>query len=111
MSTASTAAPASASKRSQGSLRVVAQALSATPLEALADAIGKDDSTASRVRSEEARVSVSDAVRLICAAGLKVVGADKVCVDRARYEAMVTIASAAMADQQTARRLTWDEES
>jgi hypothetical protein len=97
--------------RSQASLRVVAQALSATPLEALAEAIGKDDSTASRVRSEEARVSISDAVRLITAAGLKVVAADKVCVDRARYEAMVTIASAAMADQQTARRLTWDEES
>lgn len=111
MAEASTGTPASASKPTQGSLRMVAQALASTPLEALADAIGKDDSTASRVRSEEARVSISDAVRLLCAAGLKVVAADKVCVDRARYEAMVTIASAAMADQQTARRLTWDEDA
>lgn len=104
-------ATADTSKRTQAALRMVARSMSATSLEALADAIGKDDSTASRVRSEEARVSISDAVRLICAAGLKVVSAEKVCVDRALYEAMATIASAAMADQQVARRLTWDEEA
>lgn len=110
MQTSCATPDASASKRTQVCLRAVAQALAATPLETLAEAVGKDDSTLSRVRSEDARVSIGDAVRLICAAGLKVVSADKVCVDRRRYEAMVTIASAAMADQQTARRLTWDEE-
>jgi len=93
----------------QAALRVVASALAATSLDVLAAAIGKDESTVCRIRSEEAKVSVSDAVRLLYAAGKKVVNADKVCVDRARYEAMVTMASAAMSDEQTVRRLTWDE--
>lgn len=101
---------ASASKPMQGSLRVVAQALAATSLEALAAAIAKDDSTASRIRSEEAKVSISDAVRLICAAGLKVVPTDRVCVERATYEALATIASKAMSNTAISRQLVWDGE-
>lgn len=92
-----------------GSLRLVASSLASTSLDTMASAIGKDDSTASRIRSEEAKVSISDAVRLLHAAGLKVVSLDKVCVSKAKYEAMVTIASAAMSDEDTVRRLTWDE--
>lgn len=100
---------ATASNALQGGLRAVAAALSAAPLDRLASAIGKDDSTVCRIRSEEAKVTISDALRLIYAAGYKAVPIGKVCVDRSRYEAMVTIASAAMVDEQTARRLTWDE--
>lgn len=102
---------ASASRREQAALRVVAKCLASTSLEVLAAAIGKDDSTASRIRSEEARVSMSDAVRLLHAAGLKVVTADKVCVDRDTFQAMSTIATKAMANPETARRLVWDDET
>jgi hypothetical protein len=109
MAQLSPASTATASNSLQAGLRAVAAAMSATPLDALGAAIGKDDSTACRIRSEEAKVTMSDALRLLYAAGFKAVPAGKVCVDRARYEAMVTIASAAMADEQTARRLTWDE--
>ncbi|MGL4573945.1 MAG: hypothetical protein ACRCV9_04060 [Burkholderiaceae bacterium] len=106
----STTLGANTRNATQASLRSVAQALASTSLEVLAEAIGKDDSTVSRVRSEEAKVSMSDAVRLLCAAGLKVVGADRVCVERASYEAMVTIAAKAMSCSETVRRLTWDDE-
>ena len=100
---------ATASKRLQGSLQLVATALATTSLEALAAAIGKDDTQASRIRSGQLGATVQDMVRLLHAAGLKCVASDRVCVDRARYEAMVTMASAAMSDEQTVRRLTWDE--
>lgn len=97
------------SKRLQGSLQSVAAALARTPLDALATAIGKDDTQASRIRSGQLGASVADVVKLIHAAGLKVVSAEKVCVDRAMYEAIVTVNARAMADEQTVRRLTWDE--
>lgn len=100
---------ASAINRVQLGLRSVAAALASTSLDILSGAIGKDDSTVCRIRSEDAKVSISDAIRLVYAAGMKIVGAEKVCVDRARYEAIVTMASAAMSDEQTVRRLTWDE--
>lgn len=91
-------------------LRAAAQALAHAPLDVLAGAIGRDDTTACRIRSEEAKVTISDAVRLLHAAGLKTVSRRKVCVDREVYAAMTTIASRAMADEETARRLTWDDE-
>lgn len=97
------------SKRLQGSLQAVATALSQTPLDALATAIGKDDTQLSRIRSGQLGATVQDVVKLLHAAGLKVVGAEKVCVDRAMYEAIVTVNARAMADEQTVRRLTWDE--
>lgn len=97
------------SKRLQGTLQSIATALAATPLEVLAKAIGKDDTQASRIRSGQLGTTVQDLARMLHAAGLKCVSAEKVCVDRARYEAMVTMASAAMSDEQTVRRLTWDE--
>lgn len=90
-------------------MQSVATALSKTPLDVLARAISKDDSQTSRIRSGQLGATTPDLIRLLHAAGLKVVSADKVCVDRAKYEAMVTIASAAMACPETARRLTWDE--
>ena len=93
----------------QASLRAVAQALATVSLPLLGAAINKDDSTICRVRSGDAKVSIDDAVRLLHAAGLRVVNADKFCVDRVRYEALVTIAAAAMGDPETARRLTLDE--
>lgn len=97
------------SKRLQGSLQLVETALAGTSLEVLSKAIDRDDTQVSKIRSGQLGAQIKDVVRMLSAAGLKVVSADKVCVDRARYEAMVTMASAAMADEQTMRRLTWDE--
>ena len=97
------------SKRLQASLQLVATALAATSLDTLAKSIAKDDTQTSRIRSGELGAKVADVVKLLHAAGIKVVPSDRVCVDRSRYEAMVTMATAAMSDEQTVRRLTWDE--
>lgn len=109
MAEASASPSATHSKALQAGLQLVAKHLSATSLDALAEAIAKDDSQVSRIRSGQLGACINDVVRLLYAAGLKTVPLDRVCVDRARYEAMVTMASAAMADEQTVRRLTWDE--
>jgi hypothetical protein len=99
---------ADASKRLQAGLQLVAKALASTSLDVLAEAISKDDTQVSRIRSGQLGATIADVVRLMNAAGLKIVPADRVCVARDKYEAMVTIASAAMSDAATVRRLTWE---
>lgn len=79
-------------------------------LASLAQALSKDESTASRVRSGEARLTVGEFCELVDAASMKLVSRDKVCVDRAKYEALATLAVAAMADKQTIQRLVWEDE-
>lgn len=100
---------AAASKRLQGSLQSVAAALAQASLDTLATAIGKDDTQASRIRSGQLGVTVTDFVKLLDAAGLKCVSVDKICVDRAMYEAVVTVNARVMRDEQSVRRLMWDE--
>lgn len=109
MSTLSDTTAAMNSNGSQTALRLVAARLNSTALDDLAHAISKSDSVASRIRSGESNVSIEDAVRLLYAAGLKVVPAEKVCVDRAAYEAMATIATRAMANPKIAQQLVWDD--
>ncbi len=97
------------SKRLQASLQSVSAALAKTSLDTLASAIGKDDTQVSRIRSGQLGATVTDFVKLLHAAGLKAVPLGKVCVDRDMYHAMVTVNAKAMSDEQTVRRLTWDE--
>jgi len=79
-------------------------------LESISSAIAKDDSTASRVRSGEARLTVGELCDLVDAAGLKLVASDRVCVDRRKYEALATLAAAAMSDEDTVNKLVWEGE-
>lgn len=109
MSTACLSELEVSSKRLQDSLQTVASALAQTSLDTLASAIGKDDTQTSRIRSGQLGATVQDVVRMLHAAGLKCVGLGKICVDRSMYEAMVTVNAKAMSDEQTVRRLTWDE--
>lgn len=76
-------------------------ALARMSLDAISRAIAKDDSTSSRVRSGEARLTVGELCDLIDAAELKLVSRDRVCVDRKKYEALATLAAAAMSDEET----------
>lgn len=71
----------------------------------LAQVIGVSETTISRTKTEK----LEDVLMLLYHLGFKVVSQDKVCVERASYDAMVTMARAAMADDATVRRLTWDE--
>lgn len=79
-------------------------------LEDIAKVLGKDDTTASRIRSGERNATLAELARLIPLCGLKLVDKDKVCVDRRAYESMTYIASRALADQETSQRLIWDED-
>lgn len=92
------------------SSQVLLHVLAKMPLDAIAKAISKDDSTASRVRSGESRLTVGEFCDLVDAAALKLVSVDKVCVDRRKYQALATIAAAAMADQASMEKLVWDGE-
>lgn len=84
-------------------------ALARMPLDSIAEAIGKDESVASRVRSGEARLTVAEMCALIASAGLKVVSVDQVCVKRDKLGAMTTLLAAAFSDEMTTQRLVWDD--
>lgn len=96
-------------QRLEAGMRLIAQALGSTSLDVLAGAIGKDDSQASRIRSGQLGATVQDVVRLLYASGLKVVNADRICVHQPTYQAMATIAARAMANEEIAQKLTWDD--
>lgn len=84
------------------------QRLASVKNQAVADAIGKDQSTVSRIASGEAGIKLDDLQPFLAALGLKVVGANQVCVDREVYESYRTLARAAINDP---AKLTWDEPS
>lgn len=73
---------------------------------AVAVAMQVNDSTISRLKNEH----LQPFSRLLAHLGLKVVPADRVCVDREMYRAMTRIASRAMANEEVAQRLIWDDE-
>lgn len=100
--------PASATARN--SSQALLQALARVPLDKLAAALAKDETTACRVRSGEARVTLAEVGALIDAADLKLVSRDRVCVDRKKYEALATIAAAAMSDEASVNKLVWEGE-
>lgn len=94
--------------------RKIAQALlsrlAKLPLAEISKAIDKDESTASRLRSGESRLTVGEFAQLLAAIGFKVVDKDRVCVDRKTYEAMAHINARAMRDPDVAKRLMWDDD-
>ena len=72
----------------------------------VAQVLGVSESTVSRTKTEK----LEDSLVLLYHLGFKVVPEENVCVRRDRYEAMVTMARAAMTCQETTNRLVWDEE-
>lgn len=88
---------------------LLATRLSNLSLDDIIACLGGDRPRASRIRSGEREATIAELAKLIPLCGLKLVAKDKVCVDRQAYESMTYIASKAMADQQVAQRLIWDE--
>ena len=70
-------------------------------------ALGKADQWAKSLRANRTGVMVEDMPKLLVALGLKVVDRNKVCVDKAVYEAYRTLATAAMSEPQ---KLVWEDE-
>lgn len=97
-------------ERLEAGLRLIAKNLGGASLDTLSQAIGRDDSQVSRIRSGQLGATVQDVARLLYAAGLKVVPIDRVCVDGATYQAMATIAARAMANEKIAKEITWGDQ-
>ena len=76
----------------------------------LGAAIEKDESTASRVRSGEAKLTLEEFSKLLTAIGCKVVDSKKVCVDPQVFESVVHINMRAMRNEQTVRALLTDDD-
>ena len=73
---------------------------------AIAAAMGVSESTISRMKTEQ----LEHLCLLLAHAGLKIVSIEKVCVDAEMYAALSCIASRAMADEETSRKLVWEDE-
>jgi hypothetical protein len=90
--------------RNAHSLLLQAMQPSGTGVE-LARVLDITESAVSRTKSE-----LEQCLAIIYQLGFKVVPSDKVCVDKAMYESLTTIASKAMANQSIAHQLMWDDE-
>lgn len=102
-----TALSSTPSERSRKAHSDVLRALQPSGTQAtVALALGVSESTISRTKTEK----LEDSIALMYQLGFKVVSGDRVCVDRDKYEAMCTIARAAMSCPVTANRLIWDGE-
>lgn len=108
---AQTGAPSSTLARPLVNLR---QALTSRLLriggKALADAIHKDESTASRILSGERGCTIAEFCVLLELCELKLVARDKLCVNRDQFEFMRQTTARAIANEQVARALFEDPE-
>ncbi len=100
---ASLSAPEPSTSLRQGG--VVGERLRNAKAAAVADALGKSDSWVDKVRNGESGILIHDIPALLHVLGLKVVGDEKVCVDRAMWASLKTIAGAAL---ENPRKLEWE---
>lgn len=98
------------SEPSRKTLQAILRRLARMPLAEIASAIEKDESTASRLRSGEAKLTVEEFAKLLAAIGCKVVDQQKKCVDPEIFESLVHINMRAMRNEQTVRALLTDDD-
>jgi hypothetical protein len=87
-------------------VQVVLQRLATVKNQTVAEAIGKDESTVSRIASGEVGIKLNDLHAFIDALGLKIVDKNQRCIDSSIYEAYKTLATAAI---NAPSKLDWDE--
>ena len=92
------------------SLQLIVRRLARMSVAEIGAAIEKDESTASRLRSGEAKLNLEEFAKLLAAIGCKVVDESKCCVDREIYEALVHINMRAMRNEHTLRTLLTDDD-
>lgn len=73
---------------------------------AIAASMGVSESTVSRMKNEQ----LENMTLLLAHAGLKIVPADYVCVDRMTYESVAHLATRAMSRPEIAKQLIWEDE-
>jgi hypothetical protein len=98
------------SEPSRKTLQAILRRLARLPLAEIGAAIEKDESTASRLRSGEARLTVEEFAKLLAAIGCKVVDQTKKCVDPEIFESLIHINMRAMRNEHTVRALLTDDD-
>jgi hypothetical protein len=91
-------------------LQAILRRLARMPLSEIATAIEKDESTASRLRSGDAKLTVGEFAALLAAIGCKVVDQHKKCVDPEIFESLIHINMRAMRNESTVRQLLTDDD-
>lgn len=89
--------------------RTILRRLSSVGQDAAAHAAGVDESTISRLKGADTRMNLAAIARMLDCLGLKVVGVDRVCVLKEEYLMMTRIVSRALANQQTAESLLFED--
>lgn len=92
-------------ERARKSLSLALQRISAVGQNVIAGEIGVSPPTVSRFVAED----LERACLILANAGLKVVDANRVCVDMTMYQAIATIAAGSMGSPETIRRLVWED--
>lgn len=110
VSAALAAVPSNPPAEAVNPAQLLLRRLAKLELRTIAAAIGKDETTACRVRSEERPCTVSEFAALVSACGLKMVEKERVCVDRKALEALTYLAQRAMSNEQTAKSLVWEDD-
>lgn len=95
---------------SRKTLQALVRRLARMSVSEIATAIEKDESTASRVRSGESKLTLEEFSKLVTAIGCKLVDTRKVCVDPEVFESVVHINMRAMRNEQTVRALLMDDD-
>jgi hypothetical protein len=89
--------------------QVLSSRLARMKLEQIAEVIKKDDTEACKVRSGERKSTLSEFCDLLDAAGLKLVDKSRFCVKVEEFDFMRRMTARALANEQMARELTFED--
>lgn len=88
---------------------ILSTRLAKLSLEDIARALGKDDTTACKIRNGDRNATVIELAKLIDAAGLKLVDKARVCVKMEEYNFMRRLTARALTNERIAQELTFDD--
>ena len=99
------------SARARKVVQVILQRVAGVKNQAVGDAIGKDESTVSRIVSGEIGVKLELLEPFLTSLALKIVDANRICIDVEKYNAMLILAKRAIAQEQKIEgpQLEWEE--
>lgn len=93
-------------ERSRKNESAVLRAIAATKQNIIAQALGVDESTISRLLNDN---SMERFAQILAVCGLKVIGTDMLCYDAKTIESLLTLAKERLAQIERPEQLSWDE--
>lgn len=94
-------------------VQVILQRVASVKNQAVGEAIRKDESTVSRIVSQEIGIKLDLLQPFLAALQLKIVDANRICIDVEKYNAMLILAKRAIAQEQKVEgpQLDWEDDS